>query len=89
MTKEKIIYQADQEVTGKHLQSKQWVMYTGKLIIYDRATDPVILKLISEIYDPFISDAMEEKKQFKGKSVSEIFGKVSKWYLKNGIVFQN
>ncbi len=85
----KIIYQANQEIIGKHLQSKEWVMYTGKLTIYDRKINPVILKLKSEIYDTFIGEFMEAKKEFKGNTVSDVFGKVAKWYFKNGIIFQN
>jgi hypothetical protein len=76
----KIIYQADQEVIGKHLQSKQWVMYSGKLTIYDRKVSPIVLKLKSEIYDSFLSIGMEDKIEFKGNSVSEVFGKMAKWY---------
>lgn len=64
-------------------------MYSGNLTIYDRETNPVVLKLNSEIYDAFIGEFMEEKKELKGDSVSEVFGKVSKWYFKNGIIFQN
>ncbi|MCF8296697.1 MAG: hypothetical protein K9J13_04055 [Saprospiraceae bacterium] len=85
----KIIYQANQEIPGKHLQSKEWIFYTGKLIIYDRKINPVILKLKSEMYGSFIGELMEEKKEFKGNSVSEVFGKMSKWYYKYGIIFQN
>ncbi len=89
MPKTTIIYQADQEVIGKHLQSKEWVMYSGKLTIYDRKTNPVVLKLKSEIWDTFIGEFMEDKKEFKGDSVSDVYGKMSKWYYKNGIIFQN
>jgi hypothetical protein len=32
---------------------------------------------------------MEDKKEFKGDSLSVVYGKVSKWYYKNGIIFQN
>jgi len=85
----KIKYQANQEVIGKHLRSNEWVMYSGKLTIYDRKADPVVLRLKSEIYDTFIGENMDDKKEFKGNSVSEVFGKVAKWYNKNGIVFQN
>ncbi len=63
MAKAKIKYQANQEVIGKHLRSKEWVMYSGILTIYDRKTYPVVLKLKSEIYDIFISDLMEDKKK--------------------------
>ncbi len=89
MPKSKIKYQANQEVVGKHLQAKQWIMYSGKLTIYDRKTNPVILSLKSEIYDTFIGEFMEDKKEFKGDSVSDVYGKLAKWYYKNGIIFQN
>lgn len=54
MPKTTIIYQADQEVVGKHLRSNEWVIYSGKLTIYDRKTNPIVLRLKSEIYDTFI-----------------------------------
>ncbi len=89
MPKSVIIYQAYQEVTGKHLRSNEWIMYSGKLTIYDRKTNPIILRLKSEIYDTFIGEFMEEKKEFKGNTVSDVYGKLAKWYYKNGIIFQN
>lgn len=89
MAKTIIIYQADQELIGKHIKSKEWVMYSGKLTIYDRKTNPINLNLRSEIYDSFIGEFMEEKKVFKGNSVSEVYGKVAKWYLKHGTIFKN
>jgi len=89
MRKSKIIYQANQEVIGKHLRSNEWVMYSGKLTVYDRKTNPVILKLISEIDDTFIGEFMEVKKEFKGNTVSDVYGKMAKWYYKHGIIFQN
>ena len=33
MLKAKILYQADQEVIGKHIRSKEWIIYSGKLTI--------------------------------------------------------
>lgn len=84
-----IIYQADQEVIGKHLRSNEWVMYSGKLVIYDRKQNPVVLSLKSEKCDSFIGEFIEDKKEFKGNSVSEVYGKLAKWYNKNGIIFQN
>lgn len=89
MGKSLILYQADQEVIGKHMLSNEWVMYSGKLVIYDRKLYPIVLSLKSEIYDYFIGGFMEERIEFKGKSVSEVYGKVAKWYYKNGILFQN
>jgi hypothetical protein len=64
-------------------------MYSGKLTIYNRKINPIVLKLKSEIYDSFIGEFMDDKKEFKGNSVSDVFGKLSKWYFQNGIIFQN
>lgn len=89
MEKTKIIYQAEQELIGKHLRSNEWVMYSGSLTVYDKVSKPVVLRVKSEILDSFIGEFMEDKKEFKGDSVSEVYGKFSKWYYKNGIIFQN
>ncbi|MCJ7450012.1 MAG: hypothetical protein MUO72_20250 [Bacteroidales bacterium] len=89
MTKTKIIYQSKEEILGKHLQSREWIYYTGELTIYDRKNCPIVLKLKSEIIDSFIGELMEEKKEIKGKSLSEVFGKVAKWLNNRGVIFQN
>ena len=89
MPKAKIIYRANQEVIGKHLRSNEWIMYSGNLTIYDRKTNPVVLKLKSEIFDSFIGEFMDDKKDFKGNSISNVYGKLAKWYYNRGIIFQN
>ncbi|NPA36292.1 MAG: hypothetical protein GXO47_05530 [Chlorobi bacterium] len=89
MAKSKLIFQAKQEVYGKHLKSNEWIMYSGKLSIYDRKTTPVILKLKCEQEVDFVSNLMDDTKEFKGNSVSDVFGKLAKWYYKYGIIFQN
>ena len=40
----------------------EWVKYSGKLIIQDRKTNPIALRLKSEIYDTFIGEFMEKKR---------------------------
>ena len=89
MTRARIIYQSKEEILGKHFQTGEWIYYTGKLIIYDRKTYPVILNLTRETLDSFIGEMMEVTKEIKGKSISEVFGKVAKWLLKHGVIFQN
>ena len=89
MTRTKIIYRSKEEILGKHLPSREWIYYTGELTIYDRKTCPIVLKLKSEIYDSFIGEFMEKQKEIKGKSLSEVFGKVSKWLINRGAIFQN
>ena len=88
MPKSTIIYQAYQEVFGRHLRSKEWVLYTGTLTIYARKTNPIVLRLKCEICDSFIGEFMEDKIVFKGASIPDVYGNVSKWYYKHGILFQ-
>ncbi|MCK4919535.1 MAG: hypothetical protein KAS71_00725 [Bacteroidales bacterium] len=89
LAKAKIIYQSDEEVLGKHLRSSEWIYYTGHLTIYDRKTYSVVLKLKNETLDSFLHEITEEEKEIKGKSISEVFGKVAKWLYKRGVIFQN
>jgi hypothetical protein len=89
MSKAKIIYRSKEEILGKHLKSGEWIYYTGELTIYDRKNNPIVLKLKSEIIDSFIREFMEKKKEIKGKSLSEVFGKVAKWLNNQGVIFRN
>lgn len=89
MASAKILYQSKEEITGRHLRSGEWIYYTGVLTVYDRKTAPVTLKLKSEICDSFISEVMENKKEIRGDSISEVFGKVAKWLRNRGVNFQN
>ena len=87
MAKAKILYQSSEEVFGKHLRSDEWIYYTGKLTIYERKTYPVVLKLKSEIVDSFLQ--MDEVREIKGKTVSEVYGKVSRWLNDQGVIHRN
>ena len=89
MPNEKILYQAKQEIFGKHLRSKEWIEYTGKLTVYDRKTNSVILKIKNEITDSFLAEIMNEDKEFKGNSATEVYAKLSKWLYLREVIFQN
>ena len=85
----KILYNAKQEIFGKHLRAKEWIEYSGKLSVYDRKTNPVVLKIKSENVDSFLADIMDDEKEFKGDSVTEVYGKLSKWLYNREVIFQN
>ena len=89
MAKAKILYQAKQEIYGKHLRAKQWIVYSGKLTVYDRKTNPVTLKIKSQIGDSFLAEIMDDDKEFKGNSVTEVYAKLSKWLYQREVIFQN
>ena len=89
MAKSRVLFQSNEEVGGKHIRSGEWVCYSGKLTIFERKTYPVVLKLQSEIVDSFLQMEMEEDKEIKGVSVSEVYGKVSRWLYNQGVLHRN
>jgi hypothetical protein len=89
MAKAKITYQSREELSGKHMQSGEWIYYTGELTVYDRKTKPVLFSIRSVYWDLFIPDSMEQEKEFYGKSISEVYGKISKWFFKYRIILQS
>lgn len=89
MPKAKILYQADQEIFGKHLRAKEWIEYSGKLTVYAKKINPVTLKIKSEIADSFLAEIMDDHKEFKGSSVTEVYAKLSKWLYLREVVFQS
>lgn len=89
MPKQKIVYQEKQEIFGKHLRSKLWVGYSGTLTVHDRKVNPVTLKIKTEIADSSLAEIMDDKKEFKGDSVTEVYAKLSKWLYLREVIFQN
>ncbi len=70
------------------MRAKEWIEYSGKITVFDRKTNPVTLKIKSEIYDSFMRDLLDEEKEFKGKSISEVYAKLSKWLYLREVIFQ-
>ena len=89
MPKSTILFKAKQEIFGKHIRAKEWIEYSGKLTVYDRKTNPVILKIKSEIADSFLTEIMDDEKEFNGNSVTEVYAKLSKWLFQREVIFQN
>ena len=81
------LFESREEIFGKHLRSKEWIMYTGILTVYDRTEKKVILKIKSEIYDSFISMEMDDKKEFSGNNISEVYQKLVSWFNRKGVNF--
>lgn len=88
MPKAKILYQSEEEIYGKHLRAKEWIEYSGKITVYDRKTNPVTLKIKSEIYDSFMRDLLDDEKEIKGNSITDVYAKLSKWLYLREVIFQ-
>lgn len=88
MPKSPIIYQAEQEIAGKHMRAKIWINYSGKLTVYDKKNHPVTLEIKSEILDSIQAEIMDDAKIFKGSSVTEVYAKLSKWLYLREVIFQ-
>ncbi len=89
MVKAKLIFQSKEEVTGRFTRTGEYIHYEGKLSVYARKTKPVILELKCIYNNYVLEDIMDSEKSFSGDSISQVYAKLSKWYWKYEIVFQN
>lgn len=89
MKKAKLLSQAKQEIPGKHVRVKEWIGYSGKLTIYDSKTNQVTPKIRSKVFDSFLAEIMDDEKEFRGASVTEVYAKLSKWLYQREVIFQN
>lgn len=89
MPKAKVVYEEEEYLSGYYPRAKEWVGYTGKLQISARKTTPVRLKLSKEYLPIGLDLVMPEEKTITGKSVAEVYGKLSKWYLSFDIFFKH
>ncbi|MCO5256796.1 MAG: hypothetical protein M9926_08550 [Lentimicrobium sp.] len=75
MAKSLIVYQADQEVIGEQIYSTEWVMYSGKLTIYDRKINPIVLNPKSEISATYLKNSWKIKRSSKVIRFQKYMGK--------------
>ena len=87
MAKDLKLFESEEEISGKHLRSNEWILYTGRLTIYDRTVKPVILKIKSEVFDSFISVEMEDTMEFAGENITQVYQKLASWFNKKGVKF--
>ncbi len=89
MAKAKLLFQSEEDVFGRFQKTGEYIHYGGKLSVYDRKTKPVILELKCLYNDFVLAEIMDSEIVFSGDSISQVYAKLSKWYLKYDITFQN
>jgi len=89
MAKAKILFQSKEEVHGRFQQTGEYISYSGMLTVYERKTKPILLNLKC-IYNNFIlEEVMDSEISFTGDSITQVYAKLSKWYLRFDCTFQN
>ena len=86
MKKAQIIYTEKDEIQGYFPKGRDSVFYECTLTVTDKKTKPVTLELNITIHNYVFE--FPEKKIFTGDSVSEVYGKLSKWFASYGFVFK-
>jgi len=89
MAKAKLIFQSEEEVFGRFRRTGEFIHYGGTLSVYDRKTKPVKLELKCFYNNFLLEEIMDSEVSFSGDSISIVYAKLSKWYLKYDITFQN
>jgi hypothetical protein len=82
----RIIYKSVEDIEARCPLSKEWIRYRGVLQVSDSGTSPVKLDLKFEPPHPFHRN-MPESHSLKGKSVTEVYVKLTKFLRRNGFEF--
>ncbi|MEI6138258.1 MAG: hypothetical protein WCP85_03290 [Mariniphaga sp.] len=86
MKKSLIIYTETQLISGYFPKGKDSVFYNGTLTVTDNEKTPVTLELKIKMH-PYVVE-FPENKSFKADSVTEVYGKLSKWFSSYGFIFR-
>ena len=81
-----ILHESIEFIEAFYPRSREWVAYRGRLQILDSKTNPVRLDLIFVPPHPFCCNMLEQH-SIKGKSVTEVYVKLTKFFRKSGFVF--
>ena len=81
-----VLYESVENIAAVFPRSKERIAYRGLLQILDRGASPVRLELSFVPPHPFCCN-MPESHSIRGKSVTEIYVKLTKFLRKGGFEF--
>jgi len=83
------MWKSEQYINIFFPRAKEYVGYKGFLTIINSKKKPVKLELTSSIIDSYLDALMERNISFSGNSISEVYGKMFKYFNKYGMIFVN
>jgi hypothetical protein len=87
MAKTRLIWESEERIIIKFPQSKEILHYKGILRVSEKKIKAVTLNITCIIGSYGMENFMEREKSFTGDSISEVYGKMSKYFHKWGMVF--
>jgi hypothetical protein len=87
MNNSNIIFMSTDEIIVYNTLTKEYLTYKAFLTVKNSKTTPVKLVVKEMFTNSFIQ--IEPEKTFTGKSVSEVYGKFSKWLYKQDLLMSN
>jgi hypothetical protein len=86
MEKIKVVYQSKEEIYGYFPKGNDSLTYAGVLTVSDKAGKNMVTLDLTIKRHLYIME-LPDKKIFNGESVTQVYGKLSKWFYSYGIVF--
>ncbi len=81
-----VLYESVEDIQALFLRSGDWIAYRGRLRVFDSGGSPVRLELKVAPPLPFIRN-MPESHSIRGKSVTEVYAKLTKFLRRGGFEF--
>lgn len=88
MAKYSVVFESKEVILGVFPKSREWVEYSGKLVVKDGGKKPVTLSMIFVPPHPF-AFGMPEEHIIKAESVTDAYVKVVRFFGKYGIELRN
>lgn len=89
MRKIETIWKSEEFINVKFPIAKDYLNYKGLLTITNKKTKPVTLAITCTLGNYVMENIMDKNISFTGNSISEVYGKMSKYFSKFGMIFIN
>ena len=89
MAKAEILWKSDESIRILFPRAKDYLHYKGALTITSKKTKNVSLEIKCIISNYVMENYMDDEITFTGDSISEVYGKMSKYFSKYGMIFIN
>ena len=83
MPKINLLYETQESIFGKHLQSKEWIEYSIHIKIMESGKQPVIIEMNFVPPHPFAMN-MPDRHLIKAENLSAAFTKIAKYLKRMG-----
>ena len=83
------LWKSEESIRVHHPKGKDYLLYSGVLSVTNKKTKNITLEIKCIFGSYVLENIMKNEITFTGNSISEVYGKMSKYFSKYGLIFVN